>query len=282
MLLFVFWLGSLGNKDEHANEEATVPLLGVDGPVPVVGHWSEKELRMQHKHVFRSLVVAALAIAFFSVGTSQADPPGALGFGRDDLSLANVGFGSAVSDDEILHLLERHNAVPRAAFMWISGLTGTHRTYEAKDVSTFLKEARAETVETFRKSLRGNRRQLRHFVKMHAEEKVISDDDLQIQSRSLLNIRATLKAGLAAAQKGEPLIYAMEVGGDAASLERLMKEERVRTSGRAKTIGNRIVVPGTLKPEAYEAEFLDPDVQAMSTQDLYRRIKALAEGIGKK
>jgi len=38
MLLFVFWLGSLAHKEEHAKEEASVPLPGVDSPVPAVGH----------------------------------------------------------------------------------------------------------------------------------------------------------------------------------------------------------------------------------------------------
>jgi len=40
MLLFVFWLGSLGHKKEHVKGEAPVPLPvpGVDSPVPAVGH----------------------------------------------------------------------------------------------------------------------------------------------------------------------------------------------------------------------------------------------------
>jgi len=96
--------------------------------------------------VFTLIILMFTSMALMSSGVF-AQPTPAVG--------ANIGFGAAVSDDEILQLLQRHDVAPAAVFVWTYGLTGAHRTYEAKSAQAFLQDARAKTAETFEKSLQG-------------------------------------------------------------------------------------------------------------------------------
>jgi len=202
-------------------------------------------------------------------------------FGQAQLSdssqdRANMGFGIAVSDSEILQFLQQHSVVPQAAFMWTAGFSGTHRNYDAKSAQTFLQEARDKTVESFEKSLEGNKIRVQQFVAKYAREEVIANEDLLQQARSLLNFRAAFKAALAAARQGEPLIYSIEVSGDTASIERLRGDKMVKAFQRAAITGGRVVTPRTPKPQTYEKEYLDPAVQMMNGQEVYRQIQTLA------
>lgn len=227
---------------------------------------------MKKEHLLQYFLAAALMVSLLYAGLSQAEPLSPLGLGQGEPFGANIGFGSTIKDDEILNLLQRHGVAPRAVFMWTAGFTGAHRTYEAKSVQDFLRDARAKTVETFEKSLQGNLIRLRRFVKMHTEKEVVADSNLQTRARSLLNLRAAFEAGLVAARNSEPLILSMEVSGDAAQIGSLGKDEMVKVFEPAVERDGKVVVPHTPKPEAYQGDYLDPDVQAMSAQEVYQRI----------
>lgn len=156
-------------------------------------------------------------------------------------SRVNLGFGAAVRDRHIVSLLQRHGVVPHAAFLWTAGLTGTYRTFEAKSPRTFLREARAQAIDSFQNGLQGNQHQLQHFVAVHTEDEVLADQDLQGEARSLLNSRAALTSALDAAQKGEPLIYALEVSGETAAMQQLIQDTMVKMVERG--VGGTIEVP---------------------------------------
>ena len=231
---------------------------------------------MKKEHTRQRFLAVTLTVVLLYAGFSQVQLFSSYVFGQNGSSQANIGFEVAVSDTELLELLQRYDVVPHAVFMWTSGLTGTHRTYEAKNAQAFFQEARAKTIEGFENGLQGNPIRLQRFVERYTEEEVVANADLQQQARSLLNIRAKLEAGLAAAESGGPLIYAMEVSGDPAQIELLSKDEMVKAFQPAMEIDGKIVVPPTPKPPVYEVEYLDPDVQAMSPQELYRQMEALA------
>lgn len=72
------------------------------------------------------------------------------------------------------------------------------------------------------------------------------------------------------------MIYAIEVSGDTASIERLRGDSLVKTFQRAAVTGGRVVTPQTPRPAAYEILHLDPAVQALSAQGVYRQLQALA------
>ncbi|MEW6105230.1 MAG: hypothetical protein AB1563_02560 [Bacillota bacterium] len=209
-----------------------------------------------------------VGLLYTCIGQAQLSDPG-----QDQ---ANIGFGRVVSDAEVLQFVQRHNVVLQAIFMWTAGFSGTHRAYEAKSAQALLQEARDKTVESFEKSLQNNPRAVGHFVRQHTEEEVLSDESLQTQARSLLNLRANFQTALTAAKQGAPLIYAIEVSGDTASIERLRGDPMVKAFQRAAVTGGRVVTPQTPKPTAYEIQYLDPVVQGLSVQDVYRQLQALA------
>lgn len=160
---------------------------------------------MKREHWLQCFLAATLLISLLYAGLSQAEPLSPLGLGQGEPFGANIGFGAAISDNELLKLFQRHDVVPRAVFMWNSGFSGTHRTYEAKNIQDFLRDARTKTAESFEQSLQGNLFRLRRFVEMHTEEEVVVDYDLQQQARSLLNFRVAFEAALCFCQsKREP------------------------------------------------------------------------------
>lgn len=223
---------------------------------------------MKVGHRFKYLLAATLTgglVALLYAGVSKAEPP----------YRANIGFGTATTDADILKMMQRYGVEPQAVYMWTSGLAGTHRAYKTQDARIFLQEARDQTIDSFEKGLEGNLVRLRRFAKMHAEEEIVASDDLQSEVRSLLNIRSKLEAGLTAAKNGDPLIVSMEVSGPQANVERLQMDKLVKAFEGSREIDGKAVVPHTPMPEAYQKEWVDPGIQAMTAQELYGRIKAL-------
>jgi hypothetical protein len=206
---------------------------------------------MERGYTLQSFWSITVIISLFYAGFSQAQSSVP---GQDQ---ANVGFGTVISDAEVLNLVQRHGVVPQAVFMWTAGFSGTHRAYEAKSAEALLQEARAKTVESFEKSLQSNPIALQHFVQQHTEEEVLASEGLQTQARSLLSLRANFQTALAAARQGGPLIYAIEVSGDTASIERLRGDSLVKAFQRAAVTGGRVVTPLTPKPAAYEILYLN-------------------------
>lgn len=225
---------------------------------------------MKRGYTLQSLlaITTVISLLYASFSQAQSSVPG-----QDQ---ANLGFGTVISDAAVLNLVQRHGVRLQTVFMWTAGFSGTHRAYEAKSAEALLQEARAKTVESFEKSLQNSPRALQHFVQQHTEEEVLANEGLQTQARSLLSLRANFQTALAAAQQGGPLIYAIEVSGDTASIERLRGDSLVKAFQRAAVTGGRVVTPQTPKPAAYESLYLDPAVQALSAQAVYQQLQALA------
>jgi|GEM_PF-4085081 len=187
-----------------------------------------------------------------------------------------IGFGSTVNDSEAAELLGKHPELsPTAAFMWVSGLTGTHRTYEKKSTDVFLEGARSHIQNFLNSALEDNNRRLKIFLDKHTEEEVLEDDALQTEARSLLNLQKQLEGALSAAQLGHSMIYAIEVEGEESALEKIRVEPAVRgfinldengnVSNREKAL--------SLKPPAYKAEYRDPKVLTASPSDLHSLLR---------
>lgn len=196
--------------------------------------------------------------------------------GSDEFDRANVGFGTTISDAQVLKLMELYEVAPQAVYMWTSGLTGTNRPDEPKTAETFLKDTRAKSIESFEKGLEGNVIRLQRFVETHTENEVAASEALQEEARSLLNIRSKLEAALKAARNGDSLVFAIEIAGSKNQLERLRTDGLVKAFELSTVVDGKVIVPHTPKPEAYQQDWADPEVQAMSGRELYQRIKLLA------
>lgn len=230
------------------------------------------------KFAISSLVIITImftASTMIAIGTLEASNGNSVSSsqGASDTSFAaNIGFGVVRSDEEILGVLNRHGAIPRAVFLWTYGLTGTHRTYEAKGADVFLAEMRAKTIETFESGLEGNRFRLQRFAETHTEEEVMSNEELQAEARSFLNLRASFENALSSTKNGEPLIFSVEISGERGQIETLVQEEMVKDFVPGSEVNGEFKAPHTPKPQSYEVEYRDTEIMAMSAQDLYRRI----------
>jgi hypothetical protein len=221
------------------------------------------------------LLIYAVLFALLTLGSlygnSYAEP-----LSSEDVLIANLGFGKVVSDDEILSSFGQYNVTPRAAYMWTNGLAGTHRSDEAQDLKTFLNEARNKTIEMFMEGLKSNNLRLKKFLKFYKEKEIVRSKDLQTEIRSLLNIRASLKSALAATKSGDPLIFSIEISGDPIHVENMSGEMLVKAFQKAETVDGKIMIPHTPKPEIYQEEFTDPEIQSMNGEQLYQQLKAQA------
>ncbi len=218
-------------------------------------------------------LVFTLLYSIRSLVTSQPSAPTTV---REESSRANIGFGQTISDAEVIDLLKHHDAMPRAVFMRsVGGFSGTHRVYDEKDAETVIKEARAKTVETFENSLDGNLVRLQHFAEMYTEEEIAADEDLQNQAYSLLNLRSALEVTLNDAEQGEPLIYSVEVDGPSNRIDLLSRDQKVMAFRSATQNDREGDVPRTEGLNPDQEQYLDPDVQGMSVQEVYQQIKTL-------
>lgn len=192
-----------------------------------------------------------------------------------EVARTQVGFGSTVNDIEIIELLEKHAVSPKAVFIWASGLTGTHRAYVPMNTRQFMQDARAKAIEFFQNAIDGNDRRLSNFLNAYTGQEVSEDAALQIEARSLLNIRKQLESALSSAKSDRPIFFAVEVEGEESNLQQLRRAPLVRAYEAVEDASNRTArdTEDSLKPQAYKAEFQDPAVQTISPRDLYSVIE---------
>lgn len=76
---------------------------------------------MKRKRLILCLLTITLvaSLLYVYIGSGTAQDPSSLG--QDQ---ANIGFGAVVHDAEIPQLLQQHNVVPQAVFMWTAGFRG--------------------------------------------------------------------------------------------------------------------------------------------------------------
>ncbi len=184
---------------------------------------------------------------------------------------AQIGFGSTISDTEIVGILQKHKVSPKAGFMWMSGLTGSHRMYEEISAEKFLEDARANSIEYLTSALEGHRIFIQNFIDNNTEEDINEDEKLQIEARSLLNLVKQHENGLVSLRSHKPIIFAIEIEGKDSELEEIINEPIVKTSAHLESSKTSNMAGGnSIKPQAYKAEFKDPDVLTASPKALYR------------
>lgn len=193
---------------------------------------------------------------------------------------ANIGFGSLLSDAEVLAWLEAHDVEPRAFFMRSpGGFNGAHRIYddEGKSVEELLAEARAQTIQSFEESLDGNLVRMQHFADQYSREEVATNVDLQEQARALLTQRSAFAVSHDAALDGNPLIYSVEVEVPTDALGTLQSEHHANALDTTFAHAEAATVPRTDNPFANLDPYVDPLVQDMSIDEIYQKIQLLGE-----
>lgn len=202
---------------------------------------------------------------------------------------AQLSFGHVLSDTEISAVLARHSAMPRAAFIYIAGLSATHRVYGDMQAEAFLQQARQQFAKSLDESINENLKNIDRFVATNPEETIRDSSGLQQQARSLLVIRDQLLKARQAVGAAQPLVFAIEVQGAAEEIEGLRREalvvglerkpEMTRLSPEQPAPATRGLMR-SLKPSEYKGPYRNATLEAASGADIYLGLTAAAAMLG--
>lgn len=192
---------------------------------------------------------------------------------------AHIGFARVLSDGEVVAWLETHDVEPRAFFMRApGGFNGAYRLVEdeEKSFAEIVADARERTIYNFAESLESHVIRLHHFAERYTEGEVSTDGNIQRSAKSLLGMRAAFEIAYERAVQGDPLIYAIEVAGEAAALLAL-PEGGDRDFEATVTDPETGTLERTPGPFEGEARYRDPRVEAMDGAGVYAEIVRLGE-----
>lgn len=184
---------------------------------------------------------------------------------------ASISFGGRVPDMQVVQLMRRYNVKPRAVFMSVAGLSGTHRNGKGDDEAAIvIAEARQRTAEMMQKDLEGSHRRFQDFEKNHPRAEVLEPSAAKTHlagARSLLTSVEESEVALAKAKGGQPLIVGLEVVGSIEDVKKLAADPVVKGFEPGFKFQDRVIVP---TPQAQAA-------QAESSQDIADRVQAIQE-----
>lgn len=191
----------------------------------------------------------------------------------------HIGFAQVLSDGEVVAWLEAHDVAPRAFFMRAPG--GFHGAYrlvedEEKRFEELVADARESAIYNFEESLESHLIRLHHFAERYTEGEVRTDGNIQRSAKSLLGLRSALELAYERAVQGDPLIYAIEVVGEAAARLSL-PEGGERDFEATVTDPETGTLERTPSPFEGEARYPDPRVEAMDGEGVYAEIVRLGE-----
>lgn len=180
-----------------------------------------------------------------------------------------IFFDRRIPDAQLLQLMQRYNVRPKAVYMSVAGMSGTHRNYEDKDAGTVIAEARRETVEMMLKSRDSSQVRAEEFVKLHPKEEFLTQATKetaqpQVDAKSLLENIEQNEAALERAEDNLPLIYGAEVVGSIDNIKKLGADPMIKVFEPAVKVGGKTIVPQPTLPE-----------QIQTSQDLGNRPLAI-------
>lgn len=184
-----------------------------------------------------------------------------------------VSFGSVLSDSEISTVINRYNVKPKAVFIWMSGLSATHRVDEDLSVEEIIESARTQTETFILNSIQANNMHIEQFAHSYSSEKIASSESLETQARSLLNIRSQLESALSIVRNDNPMIYGVEVTGEQSSLSRLRLDKSIVKSISASLSNSISIDKSSFKPELYKEEYIDISLSGAESSELHSRMR---------
>ena len=192
-------------------------------------------------------------------------------FSKNTDTRIQIAFLNTQNDKEIATILDSYPVTPTAGFMWVEGLSGTHRTHEDLGSEKFIQEARIQTIIFLKNGLIAHRTHIKKILDKHSKNELVENKQLLSQARSLLNLTQQFSNALQAASSDQPLIYGLELMGESHILEQVRTASKVSSS---KTVGeitanNQEDNYESLKPAFYKSEFKDQSIQSASPEKIY-------------
>lgn len=191
--------------------------------------------------------------------------------GAGDQTHAQFGFGKTIQDAEIIQLMKQHSVAPKAVFLWVSGISGTHRVDENKTPEQFLRDARSHYIRFFENGLKGNQLRVQRFIDNHSAADINADAAVQTLARSLLTIRKQLENALLSVRGNRPVFFAVEAQGHTAAIASLRSAEKVKVSSILDGYSRGDV--HKMKPKKYQLDYTDLTIQSAQATGLYTQLK---------
>lgn len=203
---------------------------------------------------------SAVALLFAWTSAAAADPAQC---GLND-KLVSISFGHAVTDADAAEFLQRHQLAPNTGYLWVAGAPLTvsiNAVTPANAVATLRVVA-----TTARLADRANvAAEATVFVAHHTRGELVRDPDLAEEGKEILR-RATRDDALVTRAKGnKPLIWAVSVCADAATLAGISPEE-----------GVEITDTPPERPEQLSARYPTPRVDLLSGAEVWAELIKLS------
>lgn len=189
---------------------------------------------------------------------------------------ANLSFGRLVSDEQAVQLVRRNGVTPVAIYMYADGLWATHRVSIAKASAASIPEARRNVIEMMRKGLRSAQPRAQRLTQEAAAGAVRDDAADHRNATSFLAVIERERSVIRSAVSGKPMIYAIDVIGDASSIRSIMADALVASAEPAFKVDGRTRVPRARPPSNALRGFEAPAINALTTQDALARIRDIA------
>jgi hypothetical protein len=206
-----------------------------------------------------------------SVSIAGAQQATAVAAGR-----ASIAFRGVTPDVRVREFLDRYRLKPVAIYMAAAGQVGTHRVSPAKASSAAVSDARLATRRIAEGSAKSSKRRAARFLERTTEAQMASDSIARKRGRSFLaaveqdSILGTIARGDA------PVIYGVEVIGDAADVSAASRDAMVRAFEPAVTVDGRVVVPRVPVPDNLRPSTSTPGTDRLTPQDIRARLRRVA------
>ena len=188
--------------------------------------------------------------------------------------IAAVSFGQVIEDDYVLESLHGLDVTPRAAHIWVSGLSGIHREYGVTDLpmDEFIERARIEFRYFLEDAIEANTFRMKRSFGQHETIELGFGGEANEEIRSLLELRSQFVDAFEKVSSGEPIVYALEFQGNEGELEQLILNPMVVTS-HIRDVNNVQSIPLALelRPIEYTNEFYDSEIDRLRSDQVYAK-----------
>lgn len=227
-------------------------------------------------------LVAVVSLAFIREPTGNMQSVAPAHTSSNVPYLAQLRFGFPIGDADLQALLEGHSAMPFAAYTVVMEYTGSSRVNMPVTPAEFVISVRSNIEEVFASEVNGGMAlRAKDFTARHTEKDVVADSAVWREATAIIDLNSDLFSALAKVRDGVALIYAVDVSGEQAQLERLKTHASVMEF---------YMVSGT-GPEQLPRPYYEPPTQiavsaasasgmapSSKSKSIYQNLVTLAEG----
>jgi hypothetical protein len=203
---------------------------------------------------------SAVALLFAWSSVAAADPAQC---GLKD-KLVSISFGHAVTDDDAAAFLQRHHLAPNTGYLWVAGSPLTVSITEVAPAAAAA-SLRAAAMAARAQDRVNITAEAAVFLAHHTRGELVRDPDLAEEGKEILRRATRDDALVTRAKANKPLIWAVSVCADAATLAGIAPEEGVLVTDTPPE-----------RPEQLSARYPTPRVDLLSGAEVWAELIKLS------